>query len=166
MRNKFQPLALAAVGSLAVSRLAAEFAALWVFDYLRNEWNLLIPEYQRNSDAVGGDWIDMVRFQIDSREALRSFDLDNITVVKGASIPEPADFEFPYDLPEVSIHRAVEVTFDTTEGIYYQLESSVDGEEWSPVEAPFRGDGETASRFLPTRDEERRVFRVMRSESN
>ena len=142
--------------------LSSEYASLWVFHYARQQWQHLISEYQRNSDAPAGNLIDLLRFQIDSNDPLRSFDFDNIGVTIGAAITEPAEFEFP-ELPPVRIHTAVEVEFDTIEGVRYLVESSEDREEWTPVAAPLSGDGEPVSMIFSTRDEEPRVFRVLTS---
>ena len=76
--------------------LSPEHTAVWVYDYNTETWSNPLPEYQfaREAGAVGG-LINNLVFQLDTNAPLRSFDLDNIQVIMGAHIPEPATRRFP-----------------------------------------------------------------------
>jgi hypothetical protein len=85
--------------------LSAGWATVWTYNYNTGVWTRTLPEYQytRQAGAVGG-LMDNVHFQMDSG-VLRSLDIDNISVVKGAHFAELAEREFP---------RYVDADFSTT----------------------------------------------------
>ncbi len=60
-------------------------------------------------------------------------------------------FNLTSEVPQVRTYTAVEVEFDTIDGIRYRLESSEDLEEWVETGENIEGDGGSAGRFFPAR---------------
>jgi len=63
-------------------------------------------------------------------------------------------------LPDLAIHAAVELEFQTMAGASYQLESSTDLKNWTPLDAPITGDGSVFRKFVSARGIEARYFRL------
>jgi hypothetical protein len=75
--------------------------------------------------------------------------------ITGAYAPNEASAELPEtDPPEfhVKLRRATELSFATTQGTLYQLQTSTDGSEWRNVGRHFVGTGETMRRFYSTQE--------------
>lgn len=73
-------------------------------------------------------------------------------------------FDLSAEAPDLRIEPAVELLFPTTPGLYYQIESSADLEDWKVEGAPIVGDGLEVSQLFSTRDSDRQFFRVLTSE--
>ena len=76
--------------------LAGEHATVWVYNYNTGVWTHALPEFQyARQSGADGNLMDNIYFQIDSNDPLRSFDIDNVQVVKGAHIGEPTERQIP-----------------------------------------------------------------------
>lgn len=78
------------------AELAPTMASLWLYHYTTGQWEQLAAEHRfvrKLGDTEFGEILDNIHFQFDSGEALRSMDLDNIYVFKGAMLG--ALFEAP-----------------------------------------------------------------------
>jgi hypothetical protein len=59
----------------------------------------------------------------------------------------------------VTIAPAVELTWPSIQGRYYQVQSSADNAQWSNLGPPLIGDGSTL-RYTATATDGRRFFRI------
>ncbi len=75
-------------------------------------------------------------------------------------------FDLSSDHPDVRVHTAIEVEFDSIDGVRYQIESSGDLDDWNPTGSPIVGDGDNASRLFPAREHDRRFFRVFHPDAH
>lgn len=64
------------------------------------------------------------------------------------------------EAPEVTIKEAVEVTFPSALGYFYQIEYSHDLEGWTPIGAPVLGDGKVISKFVPKLEQRHLYYRA------
>lgn len=64
------------------------------------------------------------------------------------------------EAPEVTIKEAVEVTFPSALGYFYQIEYSHDLDGWAKIGAPVLGDGKVISKFVPKLDTRRLYYRA------
>ncbi len=72
-------------------------------------------------------------------------------------------FDLGGEVADLGIGTAVEVFFTTVAGEFYQIQSSIDMEEWVDEGEVIEGDGEEVSVFFSTREEPKRFFRVITS---
>ena len=127
-----------------------------------------------SSTTEHGSWVDYsIDFQMDAGVDLshlrvagspgpnRSAPLDHFQLLN-IGVSEVLSLE-PTVPAEVSIFNAVELHVPTEEGLYYLIQDSADLETWGDVEL-FEGDGDPVSRFFSTREEDRRFFRVLRTD--
>ncbi len=70
-------------------------------------------------------------------------------------------FDLETEAPDMQVHTAVEVEFDTRPGIHYLIESSRDLEDWTVAGDPITGDGDNVSLMFSTRGQDRHFFRVL-----